>query len=126
MTEGAAVWAPTVSVPITPASLREGPSDAKVFGAPSLPLALWSRLRIREPPRCPLLYLAGMGVAPEWQGNGLGTALMWPGLDEIDAASRPAYLEFGTSQPRAVRAQRLRDRRAEPGGGGPPVLADAA
>ena len=32
-------------------------------------------------------YLAVMGVAPEWQGKGLGTALMQPGLEAIDAAS---------------------------------------
>jgi len=101
---GAAVWAPPGdwAVPIT-ASLREGRAMLRAFGS-RLPLALWSRIRMdaKHPKRPPHWYLAVMGVAPEWQGKGLGTALMRPGLDEIDGASLPAYLESSTLRSRAL------------------------
>jgi ribosomal protein S18 acetylase RimI-like enzyme len=101
---GAAVWGPPDGwrVPVT-ASLREGPAMLGAFGR-RLPLALWSWLRMdaRHPKRPPHWYLAVMGVAPEWQGRGLGTALMRPGLEEIDAAGLPAYLETSTPRARAL------------------------
>ena len=101
---GAAVWGPPGEwrVPIT-ATVREAPAMRRAFGR-RLPLALWSRLRMdgKHPKRPPHWYLAVMGVAPEWQGKGLGTALMRPALDEIDAASLPAYLESSTPRSRAL------------------------
>jgi ribosomal protein S18 acetylase RimI-like enzyme len=101
---GAAVWGPPEGwrVPLT-ASLRDGPAMLRAFGR-RLPLALWSRLRMdsRHPKRPSHWYLAVMGVAPEWQGRGLGTALMQPGLKEIDAAGLPAYLETSTPRARAL------------------------
>jgi ribosomal protein S18 acetylase RimI-like enzyme len=101
---GAAIWGAPGEwrVPIT-ASLREGPAMWRSFGR-RLPLALWSRLRMdgRHPKEPPHWYLAVMGVAPEWQGRGLGTALMRPGLEEIDAAGLPAYLETSTLRARAL------------------------
>ena len=101
---GAAVWGPPDGwrVPMT-ASVREGPAMIRAFGR-RLPLALWSRLRMdtRHPRKPSHWYLAVMGVAPVWQGRGLGTALMRPGLDEIDAASLPAYLESSTPRSRAL------------------------
>ena len=101
---GAAVWAPPDAwrVPLT-ATVRDGPQMMRAFGR-RLPLALWSRLRMdsRHPKRPSHWYLAVMGVAPEWQGRGLGTALMRPGLEEIDAAALPAYLESSTPRSRAL------------------------
>ncbi len=101
---GAAVWAPPEGwrVPIT-ATLRETPPMLRVFGR-HLPLALRSRLRMegRHPRRPPHWYLAFMGVAPEWQGRGLGTALMRPALEALDAAGTPAYLESSTPRSRAL------------------------
>ncbi|HEY3492978.1 MAG TPA: GNAT family N-acetyltransferase [Solirubrobacterales bacterium] len=44
-------------------------------------------------PREPHLYLAVVGVRPEQQGQGLGTALLQPGLAEADRLGLPAYLE---------------------------------
>lgn len=72
----------------------------RAFGR-RLPLALWSRLRMdaKHPNRPPHWYLAVLGVAPEWQGRGLGSLLMHPAFDEMDTAGLPAYLE--TSTPRA-------------------------
>jgi GNAT superfamily N-acetyltransferase len=37
--------------------------------------------------------LAAIGVRPEQQGKGLGTALLEPGLDHTDRLGLPAYLE---------------------------------
>ncbi len=101
---GAAVWAPPEGwrVPIT-ATIRETPPMVRVFGR-HLPLALRSRLRMegRHPRKPPHWYLAFMGVAPEWQGRGLGTALMQPALEILDEAGTPAYLESSTPRSRAL------------------------
>ncbi|MFD8571701.1 GNAT family N-acetyltransferase [Streptomyces sp. NPDC059639] len=47
-------------------------------------------------------YLWMIGVAPERQGEGLGTALMTPVLDRCDRAGRPAYLEASSARGRAL------------------------
>jgi GNAT superfamily N-acetyltransferase len=44
-------------------------------------------------PRQPHLYLATVGVRPERQGQGLGSALLEPGLSHADRLGLPAYLE---------------------------------
>lgn len=101
---GGAVWAgPDAWRVSAGTTLREVGPMMRVFGA-RLPLAFWTRLRMdgRHPTRPPHWYLAVMGVAPEWQGRGLGTALMRPGLDAIDAAALPAYLESSTPRNRAL------------------------
>jgi predicted N-acetyltransferase YhbS len=40
----------------------------------------------------PHWYLSGIGVEPERQGRGIGSALMRAGLDRADAAGEPAVL----------------------------------
>jgi GNAT superfamily N-acetyltransferase len=47
-------------------------------------------------------YLPCVGVAPEWQGRGLGAALMRPVLDRCDAENVPAYLEATSPRNRAL------------------------
>ena len=44
-------------------------------------------------PHEPHFYLAFVGVEPEHQGHGLGSALLDPVLDRCDAEGVPAYLE---------------------------------
>ena len=104
---GAAVWMPPDAwrVPVT-ATVREAPPMVRVFGR-HLPLALRARLRMegKHPRKPPHWYLVFMGVVPEWQGRGLGTALMLPGLQALDAASMPAYLEASTPRSRALYAR---------------------
>ena len=39
----------------------------------------------------PHYYLPVVGVEPQWQGGGLGTALMRPVLDRSDQQGVPAY-----------------------------------
>jgi ribosomal protein S18 acetylase RimI-like enzyme len=47
-------------------------------------------------------YLAFVGVAPDWQGRGLGSALIHPVLERCDADGTPAYLEASTERSRAL------------------------
>jgi len=44
-------------------------------------------------PRAAHYYLPYIGVAPEAQGRGLGTALMAPLIERCDREGVPAYLE---------------------------------
>ncbi len=47
-------------------------------------------------PTAPHYYLDSLGVEPEWQGRGLGSALMQPVLERCDAERMPAYLNAGS------------------------------
>jgi GNAT superfamily N-acetyltransferase len=47
-------------------------------------------------------YLPFIGVDPEWQGRGLGGALLAPVLDRCDAERVPAFLEASTPRNRAL------------------------
>jgi ribosomal protein S18 acetylase RimI-like enzyme len=47
----------------------------------------------RDHPDEPHWYLAALGVDPEAEGTGVGTALMAAGLDRCDAQAASAYLE---------------------------------
>lgn len=44
----------------------------------------------------PHMYLAMLGVTPEWQSRGWGDALMRPTLEKCDNEGIPAYLEAST------------------------------
>jgi GNAT superfamily N-acetyltransferase len=50
----------------------------------------------------PHYYLPVVGVEPEWQGRGLGTALMRPVLERCDDEKLPAYLEASSPLNRAL------------------------
>jgi len=47
-------------------------------------------------PATPHYYLDSLGVEPEWQGKGVGSALMQPVLERCDAEQMPAYLNAGS------------------------------
>ncbi|MEH3052440.1 MAG: GNAT family N-acetyltransferase [Patulibacter minatonensis] len=49
-------------------------------------------------PEAPHLYLSLLGVDPRRQGEGLGTALLAPGLELCDEERWPAYLETETQR----------------------------
>lgn len=50
----------------------------------------------------PHWYLPVMGVVPERQGQGIGSAMMRPVLDQCDATGTLAYLEATTERSRAL------------------------
>ena len=91
---GASVWAPE-------GQWRESPADtARVVGrgfVGALPhpiRALRGLLSLEHHhPREPHVYLAAIGVRPGSQGQGLGSALLKPGLAYADARGLPCYLE---------------------------------
>jgi GNAT superfamily N-acetyltransferase len=58
--------------------------------------ALEERRRAHVP--VPHYYLSAIGVEPERQGEGIGTALMQPALDRADADGVPAYLDTATAR----------------------------
>jgi GNAT superfamily N-acetyltransferase len=49
-------------------------------------------------PTAPHWYLSVLGTDPERQGQGLGSAVMAPVLEECDRLEIPAYLETGTER----------------------------
>jgi GNAT superfamily N-acetyltransferase len=51
-------------------------------------------------PRKPHYYLDTLGVDPDWQGKGLGSALMRPVLERCDRERMPAYLNAGSPRSR--------------------------
>jgi ribosomal protein S18 acetylase RimI-like enzyme len=101
---GGAIWAKPGHwrVPVA-ASVRETPDMIGVFGR-RLGLALWTRLRMerlhRGKPES--YYLAAIGLDPAQQGRGIGSALMQPMLDRMDAEGVPAYLEASSTRSRAL------------------------
>ena len=93
---GAAIWA-------LPGRWREGPADmvrllrATLLGiVPSLPRVLrgLGQVETRHPDNRHM-YLAVLGVEPDRQGDGVGSALIRPGLELCDREGLPAYLETG-------------------------------
>jgi ribosomal protein S18 acetylase RimI-like enzyme len=53
-------------------------------------------------PREPHYYLAFIGVDPDWQGRGLGGAVLAPVLERCDSEGMPAFLEASTPRNRAL------------------------
>jgi GNAT superfamily N-acetyltransferase len=53
----------------------------------------------------PHYYIRYVGVAPRFQGQGLGSALLRPTLDRCDEAGVPAYLEASTERSAALYAR---------------------
>ena len=92
---GAAVWAPPgrwrLDIDAMDASVE---GYVSIFG-PNLARAIevHTMLEDNHPTDPPHWYLAALGTHPDWQGNGIGTALMQPVLARSDAEGLPAYLE---------------------------------
>jgi GNAT superfamily N-acetyltransferase len=103
-------------------AISQGPAYVAAFGL-RLPLAsaLMFRLEQRHL-RDPHYYFAAIGVVPESQGQGLGSALMRPTLDLCDRDGLPAYLE--ASSPRSAKLYRrlgFEDREEFRFAGSPPI-----
>jgi GNAT superfamily N-acetyltransferase len=73
--------------------VRRGPAFLQAFGS-ELPRALRAfTLLERVHPSDPHHFIAYAGVSPEWQGEGIGGALVSRLLERCDAEGSPCYLE---------------------------------
>jgi len=119
---GAALWVP-------PGKSRMGwarqllllPRGLRVAGPRGLPRNLRSLAALdRLHPRWPHLYLMFIGVDPDQQGRGIGSALMRPVVEQCDRTGLSAYLE-GTAEDNVRLYERFGfrtvQRLALPGGG---------
>jgi GNAT superfamily N-acetyltransferase len=78
------------------------PAMLRVYGR-GLPRVLGALTAIeRNHPAEPHHYLAFVGVEPERQGRGVGSAIMRPVLDRCDAEGTPAYLEASSPRSREL------------------------
>jgi GNAT superfamily N-acetyltransferase len=91
---GAALWKPPGTWKTPPLLIvRLLPALTRIFGR-RLPLLLRGLSEIEKAhPREPHFYLPIVGVAPEHQNRGLGSALMAPVLQRCDRDGLGAYLE---------------------------------
>jgi ribosomal protein S18 acetylase RimI-like enzyme len=102
-TAGVAVWEPPQQWKLSaPRQLRLLPAMLGVFQR-HLPrvVAALQKLEARHP-REPHYYLPFIGVRPQWQGRGLGAALLRPVLERCDEQRMPAFLEASTPRNRAL------------------------
>lgn len=87
-------------------NIVHGPGFMRVFGPRTgqalAMITLMEHNHLREPHH----YFPYIGVAPQAQGRGLGTAMMGPTLERCDHARLPAYLE-ATSERNAELYARL-------------------
>jgi ribosomal protein S18 acetylase RimI-like enzyme len=99
---GAALWLPTGTwhLPVL-AQLRLAPGMIAAMG-PRFPQVLRAIATIESNhPRRSHFYLAFVGLEPERQGRGLGTALLRRILDRCDEDGMPCYLEASAPRNRA-------------------------
>ena len=98
-TAGAALWVPYGHEPMSAEmSERFATELAKLAGPYADRTLELFELADKHHPHEPHEYLFFLGVQPENQNRGIGTALMAPVLARADAAGHPCYLE--TSDPR--------------------------
>ena len=100
---GVALWIPPgYRGPSVIDSLRMMPAIGRLAGwrrlrsVTSAVSALEKRHRHHAPQ--PHFYLSALGVEPDRQGEGIGTALVKPVLDRCDRERIPAYLETATGR----------------------------
>ncbi|MFN2617086.1 MAG: GNAT family N-acetyltransferase [Thermoleophilaceae bacterium] len=98
---GGALWMPPETWHLGPiAQLRLLPGMIAALGG-RLPRVMRALATIESNhPKEPHWYLPFVGVEPEAQGRGVGTALMRPILERCDGERMPAYLEATTPRNR--------------------------
>lgn len=99
---GGAIWAPPGEWKMSVfAQLRLLPAMAGIWRreVPRVMRAL--NAMESNHPHEPHYYLPFIGVEPDWQGKGIGTALLQPVLERCDRERVPAYLEATSPRNRA-------------------------
>lgn len=96
---GAALSLPPHAWRVPPhATMLEG----TVFGAHLVKAARLGAAMERRHVRTPHYYIRDLGVHPDMQGQGLGSALLQPTLDRCDREGLPAYLEASSERNAAL------------------------
>jgi GNAT superfamily N-acetyltransferase len=96
---GAALWIPPEHVHLSRwQTLRLLPAMAWFSGGAFPRLMQFAGAVDAVHPHEPHYYLPQIGVVPDMQGRGIGSALMSPVLDRADAEGMPAYLEATTER----------------------------
>lgn len=120
---GAGLWAPPGAQPVSGDPEEFGRRMEELAGVDAERVFEVSKLIDEHHPPGAYHYLQFVGVAPEWQGRGIGSALMAPVLERCDREGELAYLE-ATSE----RNKKLYERHgfvaSDPFGpaGGPPLF----
>jgi GNAT superfamily N-acetyltransferase len=83
------------------ATLREGRAFGSGLGRAAR-LGMTMEWRHAREARGPHYYVRDVGVLPEMQGRGLGSALMAPTLERCDREGLPAYLEASSERSAAL------------------------
>jgi GNAT superfamily N-acetyltransferase len=100
---GAAVWAPPGATFEPDAEARFEATMAALAGDAMARAGALMDLMDRNHPHEPdHLYLALLGVVPDHQGTGVGSALLRAVLDRADRDGTPAYLEATSPRNRAL------------------------
>lgn len=119
--EAVAIWT-------TPATLRHveklfaelAPKFAELAGSRSSAWLEAEEALAPHRPRRPVWFLSSVGVHPDWQGQGLASAVLRPGIKAAEKAGVPAYLETSTARNVAIYQHLGFEVQAEvelPGGG---------
>ena len=92
---GAAVWAPPGCRHLDVGLMADSVEVFRSIVGQNLDRAIevYATLEGVRPTEPRHWYLATLGTHPDWQGAGIGAALMEPVLSRADAESLPAYLE---------------------------------
>ena len=121
--DGAALWLPPGKAHSSfVESLKLVPRMASIFGRRTPKVLRGLAWMEANHPRAPHYYLWLLGVSPEAQGQGKGTALMRPVLERADAERTPAYLEATSPSNRDLYLRHgfeVTDEAHWPGGGPP-------
>jgi GNAT superfamily N-acetyltransferase len=101
--DGAALWVPHGSAPMSDEEGEAfGAALAERAGADAERLFALMTVMEQHHPHEPHEYLWFLGVHPERQGRGVGSATMAPVLARADRAGHPAYLEATSPGSRAL------------------------
>ncbi|HEU0165121.1 MAG TPA: GNAT family N-acetyltransferase [Thermomicrobiales bacterium] len=97
---GVAVWLPPGAFPFdNRTNLRMIPALRGFIGLGRATMNQFAEMEMNAEkhfPQEPVWYLQALGVAPGFQGKGIGSQLIVPALERADREQLPCYLETGT------------------------------